>query len=64
MALTDARWRALEPLIEACRVVSDVEPVFETTHALRGLRAAVTEGVNHNTLMSRRVPGGSLKVVA
>jgi hypothetical protein len=29
MALTDARWRTLEPLIEVCRVVSDVEPDIE-----------------------------------
>ncbi len=45
-------------------MVSDVELVFEATPALRGLLAADTEGENRDTLMSRRVPGGSLKVVA
>ena len=56
---------ALLPTEADCRdyVVSDVEPVFDATPALRRMLAADTEGENRNTLMSRRFPGGSLKVV-
>src|SRR5262249_45977143 len=45
-------------------VVSDIEPVFEATPALRGLLAADSEEAGRNTLLHRRFPGGSLKIVA
>ena len=46
-------------------VVSDVEPVFAATPALRAaLTADRGDGEDRNTLLSRRFPGGSLKVVA
>ena len=48
-------------------VVSDVEPVFAATPALRGALSfdRGDEGaIDRNTLLSRRFPGGSLKVVA
>jgi hypothetical protein len=44
--------------------VSDVEPIFEATPALRGSLTFDTEGRDRNTLLSRRFPGGSLKIVA
>jgi phage terminase large subunit GpA-like protein len=44
-------------------VVSDLEPVFEATPALRGLLADDVSG-DRNTMLSRRFAGGSLKVVA
>ena len=56
MLPTEADWRDC--------VVSDVEPVFGATPALRGLLAADTEGENRNTLTPRRLPGGSLKMVS
>lgn len=57
---------ALLPTEADCRdyMVSDIEPIFEATPALRGLLAADTEESGRNTLLSRRFPGGSLKVVA
>jgi phage terminase large subunit GpA-like protein len=46
-------------------VVSDVEPVFNSTPVLRGtLSAAVGDEVERNTLLHRRFPGGSVKFVA
>src|SRR5947209_1118173 len=44
-------------------MVSDVEPIFAATPVLRGALAAATDE-DRNTLLSRRFPGGSLKVVA
>lgn len=44
-------------------VVSDLEPIFEATPALRGLLADDVTG-ERNTMLSRRFAGGSLKVVA
>jgi phage terminase large subunit GpA-like protein len=57
---------ALLPTEADCRdyVVSDVEPIFEASPALKGLLEADTEEGGRNTLMHRRFPGGSLKVVA
>jgi phage terminase large subunit GpA-like protein len=54
------------PTESDCRdyVVSDVEPIFEATPALRGSLTFDTEGLDRNTLLSRRFPGGSLKIVA
>ena len=56
----------LLPTEADCRdyVVSDVEPIFEATPAIRGLLSADVEEGARNTLLSRRFPGGSLKVVA
>lgn len=45
-------------------VVSDVEPIFDASPALRGLLTAENEEGGRNTLLHRRFPGGSLKVVA
>lgn len=57
---------ALLPTEADCRdyVVSDLEPVFEATPVLRGLISAEADETGRNTLMSRRFPGGSLKIVA
>jgi phage terminase large subunit GpA-like protein len=45
-------------------VVSDLEPVFDATPALKGLLSADQAEGGRSTLMHRRFPGGSLKVVA
>lgn len=46
-------------------MVSDIEPTFEASPALRGaLMDGVEEGEQRNTLLSRRFTGGSLKIVA
>ncbi|MCC3245094.1 phage terminase large subunit family protein [Methylocystis sp. WRRC1] len=45
-------------------VVSDIEPIFEASPALRGLLEADASEGGRNTLLSRRFPGGSLKIVA
>ncbi len=57
---------ALLPTEADCRdyVVSDLEPVFEATPALRGLLSAEADETGRNTLLSRRFAGGSLKIVA
>lgn len=57
---------ALLPTEADCRdyVVSDLEPIFEATPALRGLLSAEADETGRNTLLSRRFVGGSLKVVA
>lgn len=57
---------ALLPTEADCRdyIVSDVEPIFDATPALRGLLEADAEEGGRNTLMHRRFAGGSLKVVA
>jgi phage terminase large subunit GpA-like protein len=57
---------ALLPTEADCRdyVVSDLEPIFEATPALRGLLAAEADESGRNTLLSRRFAGGSLKIVA
>jgi phage terminase large subunit GpA-like protein len=44
-------------------VVSDIEPIFEASAPLRGMLAYDEEG-ERNTLLSRRFPGGALKIVA
>jgi phage terminase large subunit GpA-like protein len=55
----------LNPTESDCRdhAVSVLEPVFEATPALRGLMRYEMEG-GRNTLLSRRFPGGSLRLVA
>jgi phage terminase large subunit GpA-like protein len=56
----------LQPTEADCRdyVVSDLEPTFEATPVLAGLLSAEADETGRNTLLSRRFPGGSLKVVA
>lgn len=55
----------LMPTESDCRdvVVSDLEPIFEATPALHGLLSAESDESGRNTLLSRRFPGGSLKIV-
>lgn len=57
---------ALLPTESDCRdyVVSEVEPLFNATPAVAGALAADVDEGNRNTLLHRRFPGGSLKVVA
>ena len=45
-------------------VVSDIEPIFAASPALRGALSGDIEEAGRNTLLSRRFAGGSLKVVA
>lgn len=56
----------LLPTESDCRdyIVSDIEPIFAASPALRGTLAADAEEGERNTLTSKRFPGGSLKVVA
>lgn len=56
----------LLPTESDCRdyVVSDIEPTFEATPILRGSLSADVEEGERNTLLSKRFPGGSLKIVA
>ncbi len=44
--------------------VSDLEPIFAATPALKGLLSAEADETGRNTLLSRRFAGGSLKIVA
>jgi phage terminase large subunit GpA-like protein len=57
---------ALLPTESDCRdyVVSEIEPLFAATPAVAGALAADVEEGARNTLLHRRFPGGSLKVVA
>jgi len=54
------------PTEQDCRdyVVSEIEPIFSATPCLRGSLAADRVGEDRNTLLSKRFPGGSLKIVA
>ena len=56
----------LLPTEADCRdyTVSDLEPIFAATPVLTNLLSADTEESGRNTLLSRRFPGGSLKIVA
>ncbi len=45
-------------------VVSDLEPLFEASPALRNLLTADASEAGRNTLLHRRFAGGSLKVIA
>jgi phage terminase large subunit GpA-like protein len=45
-------------------IVSDIEPIFEASPVLRAALSADVEEGERNTLLSRRFPGGSLKIVA
>lgn len=57
---------AVLPTEQDCRdfVVSDLEPIFENSPALHGLISGEKDESGRNTLLGRRFPGGSLKVVA
>ncbi|SIS71577.1 phage terminase large subunit family protein [Paracoccus saliphilus] len=57
---------ALLPTESDCRdyIVSDVEPIFSASPSLAGLLDDDGGEGGRNTLLSRRFPGGSLKVVA
>lgn len=57
---------ALLPTEADCRdyMVSDLEPIFDAMPAVAGLMSAEADESGRNTLLSRRFPGGSLKVVA
>jgi phage terminase large subunit GpA-like protein len=57
---------AVLPTEADCRdyVVSDIEPIFAATPALRGVLSADVEEGERNTLLSKRFAGGSLKVIA
>jgi phage terminase large subunit GpA-like protein len=46
-------------------VVSDIEPLFDASPTLKGILAGeLSTGQDRSTLMHRRFPGGSLKIVA
>ena len=45
-------------------MVSDIEPIFAASPVLRGMLSADSEEGERNTLLSKRFPGGSLKIVA
>ncbi|MCD1642469.1 phage terminase large subunit family protein [Aurantimonas coralicida] len=45
-------------------VVSDIEPIFAASPVLAGLLSGDTTEGQRDTMMSRRFPGGSLKVLA
>lgn len=45
-------------------MVSDIEPTFDASPALRGLLGTDGDEAGRNTLLSRRFPAGSLKLVA
>ncbi|WP_180899211.1 phage terminase large subunit family protein [Martelella soudanensis] len=56
----------LLPTEADCRdyMVSDIEPIFTASPEITGLLARGGSDGDRNTLLSRRFPGGSLKVVA
>ena len=56
----------LLPTAADCRdyMVSDIEPIFAATPTVRSLLAADMGDEDRNTLLSRRFPGGTLKIVA
>ncbi len=57
---------ALLPTESDCRdyVVSDIEPIFDASPNLRGLLSGDLDETGRSTLLSRKFPGGSLKIVA
>ncbi|MFC3057862.1 phage terminase large subunit family protein [Paenirhodobacter populi] len=56
----------LLPAESDCRdyVVSDIEPIFSASPAVASALSGDLDEAGRNTLLSRRFPGGSLKVVA
>lgn len=57
---------SLLPTESDCRdyMVSDVEPIFAVSPSISNLLSGDLDEAGRNTLVSRRFPGGSLKVVA
>ena len=57
---------AVLPTADDCRdyAVSDLEPIFDASPALRGMLADDADPAGRSTMLSRRFPGGSLKLVA
>ncbi len=57
---------SLLPTESDCRdyMVSDVEPVFDASPTLQGILSSDDKNGGRNTLLSRRFPGGFLKVIA
>lgn len=57
---------SLLPTESDCRdyMVSDVEPIFAASPSISNLLSGELDEAGRNTLVSRRFPGGSLKVVA
>jgi phage terminase large subunit GpA-like protein len=57
---------AVLPTQDDCRdyAVGDIEGTFDASPALRGLLDAEADETGRSTLMSKRFPGGSLKLVA
>lgn len=57
---------ALLPTEADCRdyVVSDIEPIFSATPAISGMLSGESAEAGRDTMLSRRFPGGSLKIVA
>ncbi|MFS2326552.1 phage terminase large subunit family protein [Brucella sp. H1_1004] len=57
---------SLLPTEADCRdyMVSDVEPIFDASPDLQGLLTGDVDEGGRNTLLSRRFPGGFLKVIA
>ncbi|POF63561.1 terminase [Novacetimonas maltaceti] len=56
----------VQPTQDDCRdfVVSDLEPLIDASPVVRGMMTDDSDGPDRDTLLSRRWPGGSLKVVA
>lgn len=56
----------LLPTESDCRdyAVSDLEPTFSASPALANLLSTERDATGRNTILSRRFPGGSLKIVA
>lgn len=54
------------PTESDCRgwLVDDVEPIFQASPEIRGLLSGEADPSGRSTLLSRRFPGGSLKVVS
>lgn len=57
---------AVLPTDDDCRdyLVSDIEPIFSATPALANMLTGDSREANRDTMLSRRFPGGSLKIVA
>ena len=53
----------VETLTQACPRPGSAKPVFAATFKLRGALSAETDSEDRNILLSKRLPGGSLKVV-
>ena len=56
----------LLPTDDSCRdfVVSDLEPIFDSSEVVAGILSTESDETGRNTMMYRRFPGGSLKIKA